>query len=132
MRGSFRHTAALLDLFESVFYLARTAVYLKGQVHQTLYVVSHGEVLLTEAGRSRDYKSFLPGNCFGHLEFFFDEPAPAMAVTELDTLLLYINKRKLKQFLRDNNDLEEIYNEALQTAKPSMYKDFSLEGWSIL
>lgn len=128
---SCRHADVLLDLFRPVFYLPGTAVYLKGQVHQTLYIVSHGKVLLAEAGLVQVYKSFLAGNAFGQLEFFFDEPAPAMAITEAEATLLFIHKRQLLRFLRENRDIEELYDKAVEEAKAALYKSFSIEGKGI-
>ncbi|MBK9329573.1 MAG: Crp/Fnr family transcriptional regulator [Sphingobacteriales bacterium] len=66
-----------------------------------------------------------PGECFGELPLFDDEPYAANAVAEVDSVIIQLPKLSFSQLLRNNFDIQVAFNRLL--AQRVRYKFFILK-----
>lgn len=79
-------------------YPAGTPVFEEGSVHDELYIIKDGEVVITkhtEGGRTVDLARYVAGECFGELAMLDSRPRNATASAVADTTLLVFPERNV-------------------------------------
>jgi diguanylate cyclase (GGDEF)-like protein len=88
--------AGLAEYTELVAYPRGAAVFAAGDASEALFIVQKGEVVVSKEvaeGQSITLASFIPGDCFGELDFFSRTPRNASAIAEQDSALLAFPRR---------------------------------------
>jgi diguanylate cyclase (GGDEF)-like protein len=88
----------LAESAELVTYPQGTAIFSVGDTSEALFIVKEGEVVVSKEvaeGRSIALATFIPGDCFGELDFFSRTPRNATAVAEKEALLLVFPRREM-------------------------------------
>jgi diguanylate cyclase (GGDEF)-like protein len=90
--------ANLAEFAELVAYPQGAAVFSAGEASESLFIVKQGEVVVSKQaaeGRSIVLATFIPGDCFGELDFFSRTPRNATAIAEKETQLLVFPRREV-------------------------------------
>jgi diguanylate cyclase (GGDEF)-like protein len=90
--------ADLAEFAELAGYAQGTVIFSAGQASESLYIIKEGEVSVnkeTAEGRSIALATFIPGDCFGELDFFSRTPRNATAVADKETQLLVFPRREV-------------------------------------
>jgi len=88
--------AGLAEYTELVGYPRGAAIFAAGDASEALFIVQKGEVVVSKEvaeGQSITLASFIPGDCFGELDFFSRTPRNASAIAEQDSTLLAFPRR---------------------------------------
>jgi diguanylate cyclase (GGDEF)-like protein len=88
--------ASLAGFAELASYPRGAAVFRAGDPSDALFIVKQGEVAVSkeaEEGRRVTLATFIPGDCFGELDFFARTPRNAEATAEQDAVLLVFPRR---------------------------------------
>jgi diguanylate cyclase (GGDEF)-like protein len=90
--------ASLAGFAELIAYPRGAAVFRAGDPSDALFIVKEGEVAVSKEageGRSITLATFIPGDCFGELDFFARTPRNAAAVAEKDAVLLVFPRQEV-------------------------------------